>query len=259
MAEKRMRPHRLHRWYQEGAFHTMRCHLLSVLYAVCLLAPLAGCSSPPSPDPELKYELDALLRDLPKGDREYTGKIPFERMPLAVGHWAEYLVLDEAGEPSRVRIEIVGEEGSAFWIQQTKTTYYTRSSLKLLVADAGVGDRMELRIQRALHRDRKGNIVELPEIDPSIQEYLQHLVDTRVTGDVAVTVKVPAGTFENTVLQQLNPRLEGEEEPVPLQQWFHSEVPIWGVVKAVSLEDRRSQWELLGFGRTGAVDLFKKR
>lgn len=230
-----------------------------MLCAVCLTAVIAGCSSSPAPDPELKYELDALVRDLPNGDRVYTGEIPFERMPLEAGHWVEYLVLDEAGEPSRIRIEVVGEEGGAFWIQQTKTTYYTRTSVKLLIADVGVGDRMELRIQRALHRDREGKIVELAEIDPSIQEYIQRLVDTRVTGDVAVTVKVPAGTFENTVLQQMDARSEGEDGPVPLQQWFHSEVPIWGVVKALSLEDRRSQWELLRFGRTGAVDLFKKR
>jgi hypothetical protein len=229
----------------------MQHNIPSAPYAVLLAICLGGCTT--GPDPELQTELDRLLRGLETSDRTYTGTLPFEPRPLAVGQWVEYLAFDETDDPFLIRQEVVGEENDAFWLQQTKTTYYDKSSTKILVANFHSEDPNQLEIRRVLQRDRDGDVEEVEGLAPEIREQFFAQLRFKVAGEVPITLKVPAGTFANTVTQQVERRVVDPQDRV--QQWFNSEVPLWGVVKACMAAGNH-RWELIGLGVTGAKDLF---
>ena len=225
----------------------------ALVLAAALLSS-SGCGS--SPDPKLRAEIDALARNVLVSDARYVGKVPLRRLPPAVGQWVEYLAYDDEGYPFRLRQEVVGQQGEAFWIQQEQTTYQDRTWLKLLVANLAAPAPMDVFVKRVIHRDREGNEVELPENVEIWTEYLRRHGRFDMNIDKAVTITVPAGVFENTFTQQVpSPPSDPDDS---LYEWLNSEVPIWGIVRAAATYGQ-SRWELVAFGLTGANDVFTSK
>lgn len=207
---------------------------------------LAGCGAPP----RYKAKLDRLEASPPRQERSYAGRLPFARLPLEVGQWVEYLGRSEEGGPFLLRQEVVGREGGAFWVQQTHTTYWEQTTLKLLMDGLASANPKGVEVLKVLHGDPRGKVKDVSDLASELKELLAAVLPQKVTGDRGITVTVPAGTFSNTVLQRV-----GVDGP---HQWFHSEVPIWGIVRTRILEEGEI-WELLDFGLTGARDAFAPR
>ena len=226
------------------------CRIANVLVALSCLWAGGGCGD--SPDPKLQAEIDGFVRNLQVSDKKYVGKVPFQRLPPAVGQWVEYLAHDGAGDPFLVRQELVGEEGGAFWLQQTQTTYLERSWIKLLVSNIEARDPSQIEVRRVFHKDTEGQILEVGEAVGIWNNDLRRHVALELSGDRTTTVTVPAVTFENSVMQQV---AAGDQR---INEWLNSEVPVWGTVKTM-WGGENERWELTAFGLTGAKDVFVEK
>jgi hypothetical protein len=222
---------------------------LVVLLSCLAVVAWTGCAV--APNPELQAEVDTRVTAIQASDRVYQGKMPYVRLPLAVGQWAEYLAHDEEGRPYLLRQEVVGQEGDAFWIQQAVTSYFDRSMARMLVANFGHPDATKIKILKLFLRDSSGKTTDSTEAAPIIEEKILARMSFKVTGDKSTTLKVPAGVFENTLMQRIGS--QDADASLSTQEWVNSEVPISGVVRARFCDGSRLQ-ELVAFGLTGAKD-----
>ena len=222
----------------------MRDWTLGLLSPCLVLCCLPGCAD--SPDPLLKLELDNFVLAVPQIDKSYSGKSPFERMPLAVGQWVEYLGFDEEEQPRRLHQEVVGQENGGFWIELNQTTYYAESPVKILVVDWDTEKARGMKVVQALRRDEGGKIKDDPELASALEVAFRERMDFKVNGDRVITLTVPAGSFENTIVRRV-----GAEQ---VHHWFHSDVPLLGIVKALHAETGE-RWTLIGFGDGGSRQL----
>ena len=216
---------------------------------------LAACG--PSIDPAVQADIDRRVAALQAGGISVPPPTTFEPMPLAVGQWSQYKLVDDRGQPSFLTHKIVGQDGDAFWLEVLHERYTGRTEQKMLVA---FGDRMDpaqIQIRAIKTRDARGNVNEVP---PAMISFLQSTYQGIVSslmihwqGLPQESVAVPAGRFDGC----FRARTEAQWGPwkSTADSWSHPAVPLSGAVRTQGV-DRQFTMELTAFGLAGATDDF---
>ena len=216
---------------------------------------LAACG--PSIDPAVQADIDSRVAALQAGSISVPPPTTFEPMPLAVGQWSQYKLVDDRGQPSFLTHKIVGQDGDAFWLEVLHERYTGRTEQKMLVA---FGDRMDpaqIQIRAIKTRDARGNVNEVPPAMISfLQSTYQGIVSSLVIhwqGLPQESVAVPAGRFDGC----FRARTEAQWGPwkSTADSWSHPAVPLSGAVRTQGV-DRQFTMELTAFGLAGATDDF---
>jgi len=173
------------------------------------------------------------------GPRFYT-----EFKPI-VGGWAEYQVTAEEGQPSKMKIAIVGKEGDAYWYETViETKHEGRSVIKVLVS----GDPEDPNnVKRVIVKTGNEPAMEIPTLmrqQPSeVNKQPAKVVDKGIE-----TINVPAGTFTTK-------RFQYQEPDGVVDAWVHKDVPPYGVIKSQSKD---FEMVLIGYG-IGAKTLITEK
>ncbi len=229
--------------------------LLLLLPAIVLLA-----SCGPSADPALQRRIDEYYAKANPRTFGVSMK-DFKPMPYAVGQWAMYGVTGD-GKRSISKESIVGQE-SGGWIIETYSLSETQeSTMQMLVTGLDKAresmDPEDIDIVWVKTRDKNGKIetIEGPVLSVTKGLYRKNLVNFSVkqlgTEDGG-SVTVPAGTFPGTIKTMAEATFF--LSTYTSDGWFHSAVPINGMVKSV-VREKNITMELLDFGKTGAVKSF---
>jgi hypothetical protein len=194
-------------------------------------------------------------------DKTYPSSAKFSRpMSLAVGQWVLW-GLSSDGKRSISKSSIVGKEGDGWIIEAYSLSDYDESTIQYLVrgiekvSEKGNIDDIEMVWMKI--RDKDGNIttqegVALTFSKGFYKKALEHFA-VNITGSDGGTVKVPAGNFPGTTKYRSEVTFFGTY--YESDGWYHSEVPISGMIKSVST-DNKITMELLDFGKTGATKSF---
>ena len=233
-----------------------RGNLRSFLSAAALMICGLGCTS----NPQLRSELDTYRAGLRPTSKIFHGKKPFARMPLAEGQWVEYWAVNKEGEPSRMRTEVVGKEGDAYWLQETVTSYKERTEMKVLVANFDNPDPTKIEVRKVLSKNSSGQIAEVPGSRGYFERLRQSLsrLTVKSTSEETMIVAVLAGSFEISMkqgIQVFGGTWFNNYSTDVTEVWVNSEVPLAGVVK-MEATDGSYQEELVDFGTSGAKDNF---
>jgi hypothetical protein len=238
----------------------MRSHMPVRSFPVpCLLALgalyLSACG--PSIDPAAKADIDGRLAALQAGGTGFPAPTQFEPMPMAVGQWTQYKMVDDKGQPSFLTHKIVAQEGDAFWLEMITEQYTGRTTMKMLAAFGNRTDPSQIQIRAIKMRDRKGNVNEVPPAMISfLQSQYQGVVSSMVIrwqGLPQESTTVPAGRFDGCF------RIRSEAQWGPWKStadsWSHPAVPLAGTVRSQGV-DHPFTMELTSFGLSGATDDF---
>lgn len=222
--------------------------LLSTILAVGILV---GCGA--SVNPRLKSGIDAQIARLPSSGPAFGPPNRSGPPDLHVGDWSRYRDVNERGENSIVTLKIVGQEGSAWWIENTAETYYGRT-VTLMLADLGNRTELEqIEVVRMLSKlDDSAPSEEPPMLIgmmSSLWKPLLAQLTVRWSGASQEDAIVPAGSFAQAYRRRLTLSFAGQHRTV--ETWSHPAVPIHGSVKSTGV-DHKAQSELIGFG-TGAT------
>jgi hypothetical protein len=231
----------------------------SLAVAVLLAAVLAslGSSSHPSINAAAKSDLDRRLAGLQPAARTVPAPTVAEPAPLAPGQWVAMKVTDQDGHPSIQTLKITGQQDGAFWYEVSTDSYYGHMAMKMLLA---IGDRRDPKtfdIRSVTMRDYHGRVTEMPPsmlgmIKTSYQSALDQLV---IKWDQLPqeNMQVLGGSFTGCYKARTTAELAGQSTTSDV--WFHSAVPINGLVKSVGV-DRPFTQELVDFGFEGATSEF---
>jgi hypothetical protein len=216
---------------------------------------LVACG--PSIDPAAKADIDRRVAALQMGGVSAPAPAVFEPMPLAVGQWSEYKLVDDKGQPSFLTYKIVGQEADAVWLEVVNDRYTGRTTQKMLVAFVDRMDPAQIQIRAVKTRDARGNVTELPPAMLSLfQSAYQGIVSSLVIhwqGLPQESISVPAGRFDGC----FRARTVAQWGPwkSTADSWSHPAVPLSGAVRSQGV-DRQFTMELTAFGLSGATDDF---
>jgi hypothetical protein len=216
---------------------------------------LAACG--PSIDPAAKADIDGRLAALQAGGVSFPAPTAFEPMPLAVGQWSQYKLVDDKGQPSFLTHKIVGQEADAFWLEVLNERYTGRMEQKMLIAFGNRMDPTQIQIRAITTKDAKGRVSEVPPAMISLlQSSYQGIVSSMVIrwqGLPQESTTVPAGRFDGC----FRARTEAQWGPwkSTADSWSHPSVPLSGAVRSQGV-DRQFTMELVAFGLSGATDDF---
>jgi hypothetical protein len=229
---------------------------LATLAALAAL-PLALGACGPSIDPAAKADIDRRIAALQPGANAVPAPTAFQPLPLAVGQWTQYKMVDDKGQPSFLTYKIVGEEGGAYWLLMQHETYSGRMGQKMLVAFGNRMDPGQVEIRAVKTKDRKGNVTEMPPgMMPMMQSLYRGAVSSLVIrwqGLPQEGASVPAGRFDGC----FRARSEAQWGPWKsvADSWSHPAVPMSGAVRSQGV-DHQFTMELVAFGLSGATDDF---
>jgi len=194
-------------------------------------------------------------------DKTYPSSAKFSKpMSLAVGQWVLWGLTSD-GKKSISKTSIVGKEGGGWIIEVYSLSEYDESTIQYLVkgieqaSEKGNLDEIEMVWMKI--RDKDGNItmqegMVLDMTKGFYKKALEHF-SVKIDGTDGGSVKVAAGTFPGTTKYRSQVTFLGSY--YESDGWYHSEVPISGMIKSVST-DNKVTMELLDFGRTGATKSF---
>jgi hypothetical protein len=213
---------------------------------------LAGCG--PSIDPAAKADIDGRVAALKGSGQAFPAPTGFVPMPLAVGQWTQYKVINDRGEPSFFTHKIVGEQGGAFWLESVHEGYTGRTIQKVLVSFGNRTDPSQVEIRAIKTRDAKGRVNEIP---PSVLAMMQSLYRSAVSmlsvtwqGAPQEAASVPAGAFQACYRVRAEVQWGGMFKSTS-DSWSHPAVPLSGMVRSQGV-DKPITMELVAFGLTGA-------
>jgi hypothetical protein len=234
-----------------GSVHSFAPAAALSLAALCLTA----CG--PSIDPAVKADIDARVAGLQPAGVSVPPPSGFEAMPLAVGQWSQYKLVDDKGQPAFLTHKIVGQEADAFWLEVVNERYTGRMEQKMLIAFGNRMDPTQVQIRAITTKDAKGRVTEVPPamislLQSTYQAAISSLV-IRWQGLPQEGVTVPAGRFDGC----FRARTEAQWGPwkSTADSWSHPAVPLSGVVRSQGV-DRQFTMELTAFGLSGATDDF---
>ena len=219
----------------------------SVLWGVVAACGLAGCG--PSINAQSKAVVDQWKAGLTSGNQVHA-KVGFVRPELEEGQWAEFLEIDDKGQPAQVLYKVVGKEGDAVWLETERTSYYERSVTKLLLEVSDWTAPEGLKVHRVISKRNDEPAAEMPPLvinmmaNPILSGF-----QFRVEDGPAEDVSVPAGTFEGAV--RVSSEVKTPFGNFRAITWAHGAVPIAGYVKSENEENTYSA-ELTAFGLSGA-------
>ncbi|MEO8184911.1 MAG: hypothetical protein ABI895_39390 [Deltaproteobacteria bacterium] len=224
-------------------------HLVVFVAACGLLA----CG--PSVNPALQSSIDKRVLSFKQfSDNVYDAPQSTTPLPLAVGQWTRYKMMDKEGNPSLVTYKVVGEDAGAFWTETVRETY-TEKQVTLLLVALGTGrtlDDVEVRAMKQKIDDQSPT--EFPAAVLSLMKALwKPMVENMVVdwqGKQQDDARVPAGVFSKCYQAYSTVSLLGKSETT--RSWSHPVVPLGGNVRSQSVDSTMSM-VLLEFGLTGAT------
>jgi hypothetical protein len=224
-------------------------HLFVSIAAAALLA----CGS--SVNPALQSSIDKRVLSFKQfSDNVYEAPTTTEPLPVAVGQWASYKMMDKEGNPALVTRKVVGEDAGAFWLETVRETYEDKQVTLLLVAlgDGKSLDGVEVRAMKQKIDDNAPS--EFPAPMLSLMKALwKPMLENMVVdwqGKEQDDARVPAGVFTKCYQAYTTVSLLGTTEKT--RSWSHPVVPLGGHVRSQSVDSTMSM-VLLEFGLTGAT------
>lgn len=229
------------------------------LYAFAgLLLFLISCGA--SVNPQLRAKIDRYPGKA--GSARFGESKKFkEPMAFAAGQYVVYRVLEEGVVKSITKFSIIGKEQGG-WIFETYTLNESKEDVvQMLVTGfekirkSGNPDNMDILWVKM--KDEKGKI---NKIEGQMLSFMKGIykksipgmnVNNSVTSPGGVVI-VPAGVFSGTIKIHTKQNIMGSN--VEADGWYHSAVPVNGVVKSISGD---SVMELIKFGTKGAVSELK--
>lgn len=159
-----------------------------------------------------------------------------------VGSWAEYQMKGQGEAPTKMKIAIVGKEGTSFWYE-TVMQAHERMVTKMLVS-GNPNDRQNLK--RMIVKAGSEQAMEMPAMGMGMgrepvksQKPAGKVIDKGIE-----TITVPAGTFAARHMQY-------QEGSDVVDAWVSEKVPPYGLIKSRA---RGHEMVLTGTG-TGAKSL----
>jgi hypothetical protein len=212
----------------------------------------AACG--PTIDPAAKADIDGRLAALQEGGTTVPAPPGFNPMPLAVGQWVQYKMIDEKGQPSFLTYKVLAAESGGFWIETLHESYFGRTAQKMLIAFGSRSDPNQIEVRAVVTLDRRGSVSPLPpQMIPVMQVTFRSVVSALAfswTGMPRESAIVPAGRFEGCY------RARADAQWGPWRSladsWRHPAVPLSGLVRSQGI-DRPFTMDLVAFGTTGAT------
>lgn len=227
------------------------------IIAVLLFAAiLIGCG--PSNSPVLLKKIDDM--SVKSSDKSFSVSGKFIRpMQLQVGQWVSYVVKNDK-EKSISKTSIVDKDGEAWVIETYSLTGKEENIVQMCVKgmdkvnESGDTDAIEFLWIKYL-KDGKVQTLDGPVLSLMKGMYKNGLKSFGIKTEGSLdggTITVPAGTFAGCAKIKSEVSFLGSTKTS--EGFYHSEVPISGMVKSVS--DDNYTMELLDFGKTGATKSF---
>jgi hypothetical protein len=212
-------------------------------------------------------EVEAVLAANQQHDRYVEPPTTSTQRPWKLGQWTLYKVATHSRR-GYLKHSLVGEARCGFWFETEIVLglYEDRTTLKVCLRDPP-DPRAELAEQRSLigaYVSRRGDITTAKDLDdPRNADTKDQVV--RVLEGFAMfarrgqaeegrkEIEVPAGQFAGVV--RIPARLWLENVAHPANLWFHPEVPLGGITKAVAYDDNDApvmQVDLLDYGLADA-------
>jgi hypothetical protein len=178
----------------------------------------------------------------------------FDPMPLAVGQWAQYEMIDAKGRSSLLTYKVLAAQHDAFWIETMHETYAGRTAQKMLVAFGSRSDPNQIDVRAVVTLDRRGHVRPVPpSMIPTMQVRFRGIVAALATdwqGGPQETTSVPAGRFEGCYHGRTEAQWGAWKSLA--DSWRHPAVPLSGLVRSQGL-DRPFTMNLVAFGTSGAT------
>jgi hypothetical protein len=218
----------------------------------CGSCALLACGS--GVNPALQSSIDQRVLSFKQfSDNVYEAPTSTEALPLAVGQWTSYKMMDKEGNPALMTYKVVGEDAGAFWLETVRETYHDKQ-VTLLLLSLGKGhnlDDVEVRAMKQKIDDHSPS--EYPAAVLGLMKALwKPMVENMVAdwqGKEQDDAHVPAGVFNKCYQAYTTFSLFGSSETT--RSWSHPVVPLGGVVRSQSVSSTMSM-VLLEFGLTGA-------
>jgi hypothetical protein len=237
---------------------------LKPLFSAITFLSAASCTS--TPKPELVAELNAL-----EGRSTTTTAQPaqqtYKPQPIRPGQWVQHLITAEDGSKQSFKQQILegGPAPSSFWMETEILTPTHKTISKSLVsvnssAVKTTSGRQEFFLKDLVNVERiqtwNTENQEAEEIPPELVKMVgSSMANTQVISEAqfsgARNAKVRAGFFQGCFDMKSKGRMaifSGE-----FNGCLHSAVPLSGIV--VGQDNRGNNWELIGYGQTGAKPL----
>ena len=221
---------------------------------VCVAA-FAWLACGSSANPALQASIDKRVLSFNQfSDNVYAAPQSTEPLPLAVGQWTRYKLMDKEGKPALMTFKVVGEDAGAFWLETVRETY-TEKQVTLLLVALGSGrnlDEVEVRAMKQKLDDDAP--MEFPAAMLGLmtslwKPMLENMVVDWQNKDQD-DARVPAGVFSKCYQAYSTVSLLGSTEKT--RSWSHPVVPRGGNVRSQSVDSTMSM-VLLEFGLTGAT------
>ncbi|MDD5065864.1 MAG: hypothetical protein PHF84_02330 [bacterium] len=181
-----------------------------------------------------------------------------------VGSWNEYKYYNEDNTFGAMKMSVVGQEGSAFWVE-TVTSGITgmkskeknivkmlisadkeKSEVKRMIVQTGTEPAKEMPANMMKMMGGKGSGASLEEMKNLKEFYAKKGKDeVEITEKDNVTVKVPAGTFKTKYT-----RIIDKKANRTIELYFSESLLPAGIIK--SLMNKKVQMELIKYGGKGA-------
>ena len=181
-------------------------------------------------------------------------------IPLAVGQWAEYKLIGSNKRPGFAKYQVVGQQGDAFWVETTLTTYTGKQETRMLV---DFGDRTTPETFKVHAVEMRSNDKPI-EITPGTMQLMQamwkpilsNFVIDWSSNAVREDASAEAGQFAGCYRQRM--RINAGPYHQDTDAWLHPAVPINGVVRSASIGKNPSTTVLVAFGTEGATSAFRR-
>jgi hypothetical protein len=223
------------------------------LMGLCLLAAM-GCGRI---NETYKLEVDRHVATLKSSSASYP-QVEGVPPPLAVGQWAEYRLTGSNKRPGFTTYKVVGQQGSAFWVETTVTTYSGKQESRMLVDFGDRTDPAQIKVHSVVMRNN-GKLVEYPPGTMQMMQGLWKPVLSNFVIDWSASapreaVSAGAGQFEGCYRRRM--RLSVGPYQTESDAWLHPAVPINGIVRSETIGKNPSLSELIAFGNEGATSSF---
>jgi hypothetical protein len=242
---------------RRGTIPAMRTPAVVALLAVTVAVASSACG--PSIDPAAKADIDRRIAALQPGANAVPAPAPgmFAPMPLAVGQWTQYKMINSDNEPSFLTYKVIGQDGDAVWLETVNDGYRGRTMQKILVAFGNRMDPNQVQIRAISTKDAKGRVNEVP---PPMISMLQSTYRSAVAmmvinwqGLAQESASVPAGRFDGCFKARTEAQFGTFRSTA--DSWSHPAVPLSGAVRSQGV-DHQFTMELAAFGTSGAVSEF---
>ena len=219
---------------------------------VLSLALLGGACSP-SVNQSYKASIDQRVAGLHASGQKYGAPASPEPMALAAGQWSRYKLVDDEGHPGFITYNVVGQEGSAWWIEIVNESYTSRLVTLMLVDLGDRKDPSSVDVKQMKQKTDDNSVNELPapvlSLMKSVWGPLTESLVINWNQRPQEAADAPAGTFEACYKVQGTVSFAGKSWTSV--GWSHPAVPITGGVKSRGV-DNRTEMDLIEFGLTGA-------